>query len=102
MTILGCVQGGMPRCRLNGKISDDGPFGMMDPLVCQRPEKTLSAFDFISARSGGSQSCVCPSGFMPVCKNTNRLSLCPDGTVANRTLTRLPPYLEACISKQFA
>ena len=53
-TLLGCKNGGMPRCRgLNGLISNNGPFGMMDPLVCQNPEKSLTAFDFIAAKTKG-------------------------------------------------
>lgn len=99
LTLLGCKNGGMPRCRSDkGEISNDGPFGMMDPLVCQNPEKPLTAFDFIAAKTSGSKKCVCQSGYMPVCSKTYLPGMCPDGSLTNRTLTRLPFYLELCKS----
>ena len=51
VTSLGCKNGGIPRCRVNGQVTNDGPFGAMDPLSCTNPNKKLAEWDFISART---------------------------------------------------
>ena len=69
MTMMGCKQGGVPRCRAGGIISNDGPFGLMDPMMCSSTKEPLSAFDFVSARTQSTPSCICSDGHHPVCIN---------------------------------
>ena len=97
MTILGCRQGGVPRCRTaGGALSNDGPFGLMDPIICYSTQKPLSAFDFVYARTQNPESCICSDGIAPVCSGTRAPALCHDGSKPDRNLTRLPAYMESC------
>ncbi len=96
MTNFGCVNGGVPRCRVNNEVSNDGPFGAMDPLSCQGPTKQLNEWDFIVARTAEKPACICPSGLFPVCTATGNKPRCPDGELAQRSLTNLPDFLELC------
>merc|ERR1711862_43041 len=97
VTNFGCINGGVPRCRINGKVSNSGPFGMMDPLSCKSPEKTLSEWDFIVAKTEEKAKCICKSGIFPICSENEKIPLCPDGNRADRKLTKLPPFLDLCL-----
>lgn len=101
MTNFGCKNGGVPRCRINGQVSNDGPFGMMDPLYCQAPLKQLSEWDFIVARTEDKPQCICKNGVFPSCMQDSVVKpLCPDGDRADRSLAKLPPFFDECIHAQ--
>lgn len=96
VTNFGCINGGVPRCRVDGKVSNSGPFGMMDPLTCQSPEKALSEWDFIVAKTEEKAKCICDNGIFPICDGPGKIPTCPDGSRADRKLTKLPPFLDLC------
>ena len=111
MDNLGCVKGGIPRCRVKGpdsqpwpgKVSDKGPFGLMDPLVCLRRDgstRNLNPLDFIKAHyqsEDGTKvsACICGSGRFPLCEDGSGPT-CPDGSRPLRSITLLPPFLDKC------
>ena len=69
---------------------------MMDPLTCQSPEKALSEWDFIVAKTEEKAKCICDNGIFPLCDGPGKVPTCPDGSRADRKLTKLPPFLELC------
>lgn len=96
MTNFGCENGGVPRCRQTGSVSNDGPFGAMDPIFCQ--SRRLTEWDFIKAKVDDEPKCICKNGVFPLCSATGGVPTCPDGSRANRDLTKLPPFLGLCAS----
>ena len=69
---------------------------MMDPLTCQSPEKALSEWDFIVAKTEEKAKCICDNGVFPLCDGPGKVPTCPDGSRADRKLTKLPPFLDLC------
>ena len=98
MRVLGCQNGGVPRCREDGDPANpalnDGPFKLMDKMVC-RKNSTLIGPQMMLAKKD-SKECICEDGLTPVCFATKDRPVCPDGSKPDHTISKLPPPLQSC------
>ena len=103
MTNLGCVTGGVPRCRdTNNQVRNSSQSLIMpDPLFCNRrnsdKQRELRFWDLVEARfqDADQARCICRSNLFPVCES-GVPPRCPDGSKPLKKLTILPPFLDLC------
>ena len=103
VTNLGCVTGGVPRCRdTNNQVRNSSQSLIMpDPLFCNRrnsdKQRELRFWDLVEARfqDADQARCICRSNLFPVCES-GVPPRCPDGSKPLKKLTILPPFLDLC------
>jgi len=103
VTNLGCISGGVPRCRdTNNQVRNSSKSLIMpDPLFCNRrnsdQQRELKFWDLVEARfqDEDKQRCICRSNLFPVCQS-GLPPRCPDGSKPLKRLTILPPFLDLC------
>ena len=103
MDLMGCKDGGFPRCKdIDGQIYNEGPFSMMDDMVCPASSKHITTKDFMTARLLKSTKCLCEDSRVPICvRGTSSTGVCPDGSNPDTSNVIMPPFLKNCSPRKW-
>ena len=103
MDLMGCKDGGFPRCKdIDGQIYNEGPFSMMDDMVCPASSKHITTKDFMHARLLKSTKCLCEDSRVPICvRGTSSTGVCPDGSDPDTSNVIMPPFLKNCSPRKW-